>query len=579
MQVTPWLVLDVLVAMLIAPLTVYTLERYLRRDQREELLAFGVLTLGIFAWVLIGIGIDASTTVSRKMLCYNVGNAVAAPLMVYSFLWFAVAYSRVELFNRKLIGVLGAVHVAGFSVLLLLWPGFLYEPVGLIQRGPMTVFGVTFEQWVVLDRTLGLSFKLTQLYIYVVTSIGGVILARYLYRNRSAVSRQQTALIAIGVATPLFVNGLVFTGVVPPNLNATDLAFGVTGLTFAIATFRYRLFRLVPMGREQLVETMSDPVVMLDEHNRVVDSNAAARELSGTTENWRGTQVTEFLAPFPGLLERLGKDESVQTEIGITVNGTERHFDLDVSRITPTRRRSGRLIVMREITQRKYREQQLETQRNNLDVLNTMMRHDIRNTLQLVTAYGETLEEYIEDEGRSYLDQVQTAAEEAIDITRTARDVTEVLLKAGNETNSVALQPVLEEEIAEARARAESAAITVSGSIEPVQVQADEMLDSVFRNLFKNAIEHNDSEQPEVVVSTETAEETVQIRVADNGPGIPPELRESIFAEGETGLQSEGTGLGLYLVQTLIDRYDGAVWIEETESPGTVFVIELQRVG
>ncbi|MEF8894388.1 sensor histidine kinase [Halodesulfurarchaeum sp.] len=99
----------------------------------------------------------------------------------------------------------------------------------------------------------------------------------------------------------------------------------------------------------------------------------------------------------------------------------------------------------------------------------------------------------------------------------------------------------------------------------------------MFRNLLKNAIEHNDSTHPEVVVSTETADRTVQIRVADNGPGIPSDLRASIFEEGETGLDSDGTGLGLYLVETLVDRYGGAVWIEESEPTGTVFVIELQR--
>ncbi len=577
MQVTPWIVVDVFVAMLIAPLSVYAWERYLRRDRQQELLAFGVLTLGILAWELNSILIDVATTVDGKLLWYNVGNAVVAPILLYSFLWFAVAYSRFKPVNTKWIGVVAGVHVAVFGTVFAFFPEFMYEAVGLLQRGPTTLYGITFAEWIVLDRALGLSFNLYQLYIYAMTVVGGAVLARYLLRNRTEVSTQQAFAIAIGVGSPLLANALVFTGVVPPELNTTDIAFGLTGIAFAVATFRYRLFRLVPMGREQLVETMNDPVVMLNEEGRVVDCNAAARDLSGIPGNWRNKTVEEFLAPFSDLLDRLHQDDPVETEIEITTDGTDRFFDLDISTIDSEGRRKGQLLVLREITQRKVRERELETQRNNLDVLNTMMRHDIRNDLQLVTAYLQTIEEYVEDDAQDYVDRARNAANEAVVITRDARDVTEVLLNAGSETTPIPLRSVLENEVEEIRAAYEEGQITIAEPIEAVEVQADDMLESVFRNLLKNAIEHNDTESPKVVVSTEMTPERVRVVIADNGPGIPPERQESIFDEGEKGLDSEGTGLGLYLVGTLVDRYDGDVWIKDNEPRGAIFVVELKR--
>ena len=45
---------------------------------------------------------------------------------------------------------------------------------------------------------------------------------------------------------------------------------------------------------------------------------------------------------------------------------------------------------------------------------------------------------------------------------------------------------------------------------------------------------------------------------------------------GEKGLDSDGTGIGLYLVQTLVERYGGAVWIEDNEPEGSVFVVEMR---
>lgn len=70
-------------------------------------------------------------------------------------------------------------------------------------------------------------------------------------------------------------------------------------------------------------------------------------------------------------------------------------------------------------------------------------------------------------------------------------------------------------------------------------------------------------------------DDSVRIRVADNGPGIPEDQRDRIFESDEKGLDSTGTGMGLYLVTNLVDMYDGSVWIEDNEPRGTVFVVEL----
>ena len=54
-------------------------------------------------------------------------------------------------------------------------------------------------------------------------------------------------------------------------------------------------------------------------------------------------------------------------------------------------------------------------------------------------------------------------------------------------------------------------------------------------------------------------------------------MKRTVFDEGTQGIDSEGTGLGLYLVRALVDRYGGAVWVEDSESGGARFVVELPR--
>ena len=68
----------------------------------------------------------------------------------------------------------------------------------------------------------------------------------------------------------------------------------------------------------------------------------------------------------------------------------------------------------------------------------------------------------------------------------------------------------------------------------------------------------------------------VTVRIADNGPGVRDEIKEEIFGKGQKGLESAGTGIGLYLVRTLLDAYGGAVWVEDNQPEGAVFVVELQ---
>ncbi|MFQ3295028.1 MAG: signal transduction histidine kinase [Halobacteriales archaeon] len=101
------------------------------------------------------------------------------------------------------------------------------------------------------------------------------------------------------------------------------------------------------------------------------------------------------------------------------------------------------------------------------------------------------------------------------------------------------------------------------------------MLSSVFTNLLNNAVLHNDSEYPSVWVDVTVERYTASIRVADDGPGVPPNRRDEIFGRGEKGLESEGTGVGLYLVDTLTSEFGGDVWVEDSEHGGTAFVVTL----
>ncbi len=230
----------------------------------------------------------------------------------------------------------------------------------------------------------------------------------------------------------------------------------------------------------------------------------------------------------------------------------------------------------RDVTDLKEYERTLEEQRDRLTLLNQVVRHDIRNQLMVVESYTELLEESLpDDQSRMYARTVIEAAKQAAEITETAKDVTDVLLQVGVERSPMSLRTALTDQIAKTRSDQDRVRVSVDGSVPDVTVLADELLEAVFRNLLTNAVSHNDKDVAEIAVSARVSDGTARVSIADNGPGIADDHKEDIFQEGEKGLESGSTGVGLYLVKTLVDRYDGDVWVEDNEPTGSVFVVDL----
>ncbi|MFB6132201.1 MAG: sensor histidine kinase [Halanaeroarchaeum sp.] len=218
---------------------------------------------------------------------------------------------------------------------------------------------------------------------------------------------------------------------------------------------------------------------------------------------------------------------------------------------------------------------QVKRQRDALNVLNQVVRHDIRNDLQLVLGYAQRLSEHVDEGGVETLETVISSTEEAIELTTEARELTDVLLAEDAEIGSIRIDEMVEEEVQSARNANPDASIEYYRPETDPTVTGDQMFSSVIRNLVNNAIRHNDAETPKVVVSVTETGNSVLLSVADNGPGIPDKRKEDIFESGSSGDDSQGTGIGLFLVSTIVDRYGGEVNVEDSEFDGAEFKVRL----
>ncbi len=223
------------------------------------------------------------------------------------------------------------------------------------------------------------------------------------------------------------------------------------------------------------------------------------------------------------------------------------------------------------------RAEEAEQRRELLDYLNSVLRHEVLNTANVVDGYAAQLLEDPDVDGRTR-ERVAVIRRQTREMERVLRDV-RVLVDAtrqGMDREPVDLAAVLDDELTKLRDRYPS--VEVEATVpEEAYVLADALLPRVFSNLFTNAVEHNDSRQPRVSVTVTESADAVVVRIADDGPGIPKDERDTLFERESSG--SPDHGLGLALVDALVDRYEGSLELVETGPEGTVFAVELQRAS
>ena len=334
------------------------------------------------------------------------------------------------------------------------------------------------------------------------------------------------------------------------------------------------------LEQAEAMEASMDGISILNEDGEFVYVNQAHADIYGydTPEalignTWRMLYEDDEIHRFENEIFPLIQDRGRWRGEATGRRRDDKTFHQDLS-LTPTDN-GGLVCVVRDITERKEYEQKLEDQRNNLEILNQVVRHDIRNDMAVVSGRADLLEEHVEEAGKEDLEAIQNSVESATGLTKTARDLSEIMLSTEEDVEPIRLDQCLNSVIENVREKFDTAVITTEDQIPGTQVRGNELLEAVFQNLIHNAVVHNDKQKPKVRISTRIDEETTTIRVADNGPGIPDTQKETIFGKGEKGLDSPGTGLGLYLVQTLVEQYGGDVWVEDNDPDGSVFVVEL----
>ncbi len=313
-------------------------------------------------WAFCYAIITVAPTLELKILWLKLENFGILTVPVFWFL-FTVQYAQMDKWLTRSTGALLFVIPAIALVFIFsksLFP--LYYPSVRLFAGPDSPLVITRGPWYVF----------TAIYSYILNVVGmGVLIWRFIfYRN---IYRRQLFILVGAVLIPSIFNlfyqfAPTITPTVSVPIDLTPISFTITAFLLTTGVFGLRLFDLMPIARHTIMENIPEMIFVVDAHDRVLDANSAAQKALGKSlEEIIGKDPLEVFREWPQLINRFWTAEAeMKDEIQIP-GDPPRILEINISPLfNVLKRLDGWVIVARDITERKWLENDLKYSNESL---------------------------------------------------------------------------------------------------------------------------------------------------------------------------------------------------------------------
>jgi signal transduction histidine kinase len=395
----------------------------------------------------------------------------------------------------------------------------------LLVAFPLLVFIMQFVLSGVSDvptQVAGLLGITVRNYGLVLAIAGTVLVVRATQRYDHTVIWQGVALAVAPVAMWLPWSSLPYIAQLGPTAGGAAYALGSLGAVcgLGLAVFRFDAFKLAPtvgvVGERDLIDETDDLVLIADDEHRVVRANESVRLASDGGNPSAGTVTVEDMLGYD-----VGGLRSTET-VTLSVAGASAKYDSQVSTVVDQGDRVlGFVVSFRDVTERDLRKERLA-------VLNRVLRHNLRNQLDVLNAHLELIED-------DHADRAVETTGRIVRMSDHARTIDQ-LLSETREHVSVDVAELLRDTVATYDS---SIAVEVSDSLVITTDRA--ALKAAVESAVDNAVTH----ATDVTVVLPPTPDGCKLQVSDDGPGIPESELSALKTGTETPLR-HGTGLGLW---------------------------------
>jgi PAS domain S-box-containing protein len=242
----------------------------------------------------------------------------------------------------------------------------------------------------------------------------------------------------------------------------------------------------------------------------------------------------------------------------------------------------GNLVSVIEYTQDITEEQGLQKQLirseklAGLGILTSGITHEINNPLSGICGMAEfAMEASDSSKIKEYLRDILTCGLRIAEIVKGLSSFYRIA--KGEDETAIDINEVLENSLKMIRMTNKISLVEVIKNFQPIEKIGANLgeIQLVFNNLITNAFQAMNGRGGKLILSTRSLKDNIEIKVTDNGTGIPQKYLNNIFDPFFTTKKSgEGKGLGLNIVYRIVTKYDGSIDVESKEDTGTTFTIQ-----
>jgi signal transduction histidine kinase len=441
------------------------------------------------------------------------------------------------------------------------------------------------------DFKMGIWFWVFQAYTNFILLISCLLYLLMVIESKG-INRMRASIMLLSSVIPWTFYIVYLSGHSPYNIELSPFSFSIVGILGALGMFRYNLFEFVPMAFENVFNSITDGVVILDTKKRLVNyNNSALSFIPQLVTSKKGQNVDAAFINFPVLANLIN---CIELDTEIIQGEIKKYFHVRSVAVNNDRKQLlGWTIIFTDITERKLRENNLLEIEKNLKELNyskdkflAIIAHDLRNSFHLMINMTDMIIHNIEhDNKQGALKKSKIIYDTSVTTYNLLQNLLEwALIQQQNvkfKPHNLTIVQLLEEEIHNLHAYAEQKELTIGHTIEPqLKVYGDQdMLKTVFRNLLSNAIKYSFT-GGKIRISGSVVNNVVTIEFTDNGTGMTQEEQEKLFridsSFSKKGTASEnGTGLGLLLCKEFIQMHGGNIWVKSTPDAGSTFTFTI----
>ncbi|MFO7635923.1 MAG: histidine kinase N-terminal 7TM domain-containing protein [Clostridia bacterium] len=467
----------------------------------------------------------------------------------------------------------------------------------------------------------GRYFIVHSAYSYVCILTGLFFLLHSSIKN-SGFFTMQSALIALGIIIPLFINVLFTLNLVVLPTYATVIGFSFSSIFFMLAIIKFSFLNVIPIALQTIVDNISDCFLVINEDLRIIDyNNTFVVNFKPLFAISRKKNIMEILdsnksvnIKIDGLVAVINKArekrEVVSFEKQIKTENFDKYFMVEITPIISNDTFLGTIILLKDITQSK---KDLATIQRNHAILMEQERlaslgqliggiaHNLKTPImsisggleairELATEYEDSIgDERVKPEDhreiakeiKVWIEKIKPYCGYMSDIISAVKG--QAVYLSDSTTNNFTLGELLKrvDILMRHELKRYHCKININSSVSMLTEFKGEAnnLVQIFDNIIVNAIHSYGEKSGEIDLNIVEKNGNIEFAFRDYGSGISEQVQKKLFKEMLTTKGKFGTGLGLYMsYSTIKGRFNGDIWFESKLNKGSTFYISIPYV-